>query len=333
MSYLKRMTSYFSKSQENFSSTWENYKANKKTDKKVKKISSLAILFANIPQSDQLFKTLGNKNAQKIISACLSLLSKITESHKGRVIKIKGDEIICTFPIAENAVKAGKTMHMEVEKMYAGDNSDLVPPNIRIGIHSGSVVSGRNEIFGDAVTIAAHMTEFAKERQIIITKQTAEALGPEYETMFRCIEHIKIKDKNGKISIHEMIWKPAPARESEVPCVASDSKTLSPRLELRFLHHKFDIDQNRQCVTMGRDPDNDLVVDSHRVSRSHAYIKYCKGKFVLTDQSMNGTCLLLNGKQGMVKNTKKSLHGNGVIGLAQKVSYDSPDAIHFTIRP
>jgi adenylate cyclase len=103
-------------------------------------------------------------------------------------------------------------------------------------------------------------------------------------------------------------------------------------LELRFHDHIIEISQERPNVTMGRQRHNDLVVQDNRVSRSHARFEYRKGKFVLIDQSTNGTYVFIKGKKGMnLKQDELPVHGNGIIGLGRKVTSDSPQAIHFTI--
>jgi len=93
-----------------------------------------------------------------------------------------------------------------------------------------------------------------------------------------------------------------------------------------------EISQERPNVTMGRQRHNDLVVQDNRVSRSHARFEYRKGKFVLIDQSTNGTYVFIKGKKGMnLKQDELPVHGSGIIGLGRKVTSDSPQAIHFTI--
>jgi ABC-type multidrug transport system ATPase subunit/pSer/pThr/pTyr-binding forkhead associated (FHA) protein len=54
--------------------------------------------------------------------------------------------------------------------------------------------------------------------------------------------------------------------------------------------------RGRQILTIGRDPQNDLVIDHPTVSRCHARVERKEGSFVLTDLgSTNGT--FVNGKQ------------------------------------
>lgn|GEM_PF-1023696 len=103
-------------------------------------------------------------------------------------------------------------------------------------------------------------------------------------------------------------------------------------LELRFHDHIIEISQIRPTVTMGRQRHNDLVVQDNRVSRSHARFEYRDSKFILIDQSTNGTYIFITGMRGMnLKQDELPIYGNGIIGLGRKVTSDSPQAIHFTI--
>ena len=55
---------------------------------------SMAILFADIVKSTQLYETLGNRTAQLIIDRCLDLLARISTHCLGTVVKTIGDEIM-----------------------------------------------------------------------------------------------------------------------------------------------------------------------------------------------------------------------------------------------
>ncbi|WP_162458964.1 FHA domain-containing protein [Desulfosarcina ovata] len=82
-------------------------------------------------------------------------------------------------------------------------------------------------------------------------------------------------------------------------------------------------------VEIGRQKSNDIQVINNRVSRIHATVELKDGKYFLTDQSSNGTYLLMEGSQGAtVKNEAVVLTAKGVIGPGYKVDLKSPDAIH-----
>ena len=93
------------------------------------------------------------------------------------------------------------------------------------------------------------------------------------------------------------------------------------------------VNETNARVEIGRQKSNDIQVVNNRVSRTHAIIEYKNGKYYLTDQSSNGTYLLMEGRKGItVKKKEVILSARGVIGPGYKVDSKSPDAIHILIE-
>ncbi|UCD78137.1 MAG: adenylate/guanylate cyclase domain-containing protein [Desulfobacterales bacterium] len=291
----------------------------------------LAILFADIAKSTHIYETLGNKVAKNLIDASLSLLSNVTAKHQGTVIKTIGDEIMCTFPTANDAVEAAVEMHQSLEDMPFPEKPEYGSPNIYVGIQFGPVIKEGGDVFGDAVNVAARMVALAKQRQIITTEGTVKLLSKERQALTRCIDKTTVKGKSGILRIYEVIWE-----EHDVTVMAThvtETPTQKSRLELTYKGQTIKLDENRPIATLGRQPHNDVVVDDKRVSRSHARIEYNRGKFMLIDQSSNGTMLRIQGKKSMLlKREETQLLGTGVIGLGRKVTPDSETAVHFAVR-
>ena len=103
----------------------------------------------------------------------------------------------------------------------------------------------------------------------------------------------------------------------------------SSGLILKYANVVVFVDANRPRVEIGRQKSNDIQVVNNKVSRVHAIIEYRDGEYFLTDQSSNGTYLLLEGRRPTtVKKKSVPLSGKGVIGPGYKVDLKSPDAIH-----
>ena len=294
--------------------------------------ASLAILFADIAKSTHLYETLGDKTAQSLIGTCLSLLSDITLQHHGTVIKTIGDEIMCTFPSGNDAVEAARMMHQDLEEITLPNQPGFDPPNIYIGIHVGPVVKEDNDVFGDAVNVAARMVSLAKQRQILTTEETVKSLKPENQEAARRIDRTIIKGKSGEVDIYEVVWE-----QHDVTVMLDDDAmeelALKTRLELDFGGKTAIVDQDNPSATLGRQAHNDVVVNDNRVSRSHSRIEYRRGKYILIDQSTNGTYLLVQGKKSIqLKRDETQLVGNGVIGLGREVTPESQMAIHYIIK-
>ncbi|MBN2062423.1 MAG: adenylate/guanylate cyclase domain-containing protein [Deltaproteobacteria bacterium] len=292
---------------------------------------TLAILFADVAKSTHLYETLGNTAAKNLIGNCISLFSRLTAQHNGVVIKTIGDEIMCTFPTADNAVEAAIEMNRELETLTLPEMPGVAPPNIYVGFQYGPVIREDNDVFGDAVNVAARMVSLAKQRQIITTGETVNLLSPKHKSATRIIDKTTVKGKSGEIDIHEIVWEQQDA--TVMVDDSFDSTTIQSKMELVFQGQRIEVDQNRPSATLGRQNHNDVVVNDNRVSRSHARIEYNRGKFVLIDQSTNGTYALIQNKKTLnLKRDEAPLIGSGIIGLGREVTPDSPLAIHYSIK-
>lgn len=292
---------------------------------------TLAILFADVAKSTHLYETLGNTAAKNLIGSCIALFTRITVQHHGTVIKTIGDEIMCTFPTADDAVEAAIEMNRELEMLSVPDMPGAAPPNIYVGFQYGPVIREDNDVFGDAVNVAARMVSLAKQRQIVTTGETVNYLKPKHKNATRIIDKTTVKGKSGEIDIHEVVWE-----QQDATVMVDDSRdamTIQSKMEIKFQGQVVEVDQNHPSATLGRQGHNDVVVNDNRVSRSHARIEYNRGKFVLIDQSTNGTFALIQNKKALnLKRDEAPLIGSGIIGLGREVTPDSPLAIHYSIK-
>jgi hypothetical protein len=108
----------------------------------------------------------------------------------------------------------------------------------------------------------------------------------------------------------------------------SDRK--AQRLRLVTVDKELVIDDSRQQITIGRADENDVVIRGNLISRIHARIEISRGKFLLIDQSTNGTFVnALDGEESFVRRDSMQLKGVGMIGLGKVPEADSPQTIRF----
>jgi class 3 adenylate cyclase len=290
----------------------------------------LAILFADISGSTRLYETLGDALARQRVSECLAILSAEIRRHGGTVVKTIGDEVMSTFPNAEATVNAACAMQeaLTTSKTAPGQT----PLAIRVGLHYGPVLMEEGDVFGDAVNVAARMVSLAKAGQIITTVQTVTTLAPETRASTRCIDRAPVKGKQEELDIYEVIWREDDLTRMEgnpIPPPAAQA-----RLRLRFRDKEIELGQTRSAITIGRGPQNDLVVQDEFISRLHARIEYRRDKFILLDQSTNGTFVrTADGKVVGLRREEVSLQGTGMISLGRTFTEDSPYFIHFHCEP
>jgi adenylate cyclase len=293
----------------------------------------VAILFADVVGSTQLYEQLGDVKARQMVGRCLDIMREATEGNSGTVIKTMGDEVMATFNTADDAMAAAKRM----QERISGD-ADLEHDNgrvaIRIGCHYGPVVQEHRDIFGSAVHTANRMTSQAKAKQIITTLSTVQRLSPEWQATARQIDIATVRGKADEVVLFEVLWQPEEAT-SMLPTVGMGRKTGTrpKRLSLRYQGREVTIGDGRKSATLGRAEDNDVVVKGNLISRVHARVEMSRDRFTLVDESTNGTFVQTNtGEEIFVRRDSTQLTGEGVIGLGRVAQPGTALAIHFVVE-
>ncbi|MBF0621194.1 MAG: adenylate/guanylate cyclase domain-containing protein [Magnetococcales bacterium] len=291
----------------------------------------LAIMFADIAGSTRLYEQLGDAKARALTSDCLGLLSQLTELYMGRVIKTIGDEVMCTFPSADQAADAAVRMQEELDQR--ADEVD-VRLRIRVGFHFGEVILEGGDVFGDAVNLAARMASQAKADQILTTGETVGLINASLQENCRFIIDAQVKGKQKIIEIFELTW----GEEEELTILGGlpgqqDVAEQEAVMVLAFGTRELTLGQQRSTISLGRGKQNHFQIPDSRASRMHAKVEYRRGRFVLVDQSTNGTYVMLSGEGGqLVHRDERELSDEGVIGLGRKVAPDDSLAVRFFMR-
>src|SRR5512134_1321974 len=216
----------------------------------------VAILFADVVGSTQLYEQLGDVKARQMVGRCLDIMREATEANRGTVIKTMGDEVMSTFPSADDAMNAAKRMQERIsaDGELDHDNGHVA---IRIGCHFGPVVQEARDIFGSAVHTANRMTSQAKARQIITTLATVDRLSPEWRSIARQIDVATVRGKAEEVVLFEILWQPEEAT-SMLPTVpwSRDKSRKARRLSLRCQGKEVIVGEGRKSVTLGRADEN-----------------------------------------------------------------------------
>jgi adenylate cyclase len=294
--------------------------------------TELAILFADVVGSMKLYEQLGDLRAREMVSICIDVMRAATDQHGGTVIKTMGDEVMSTFPTADDALNAAAQM----QKQIAGHPALKVGEHavaIRIGCNFGPVVIENKDIFGSAVHTANRMTSQAKAGQIMTTAAMVEHLSPDWRACVRQIDVATLKGRSSELALFEVLWQTEDIT-SMVPAIAMASRNGAQdkphRLRLRYQGQEIIVDEGRTNISMGRAEDNDLVVKGNLISRLHARIEMSRNKFILIDQSTNGTFVQSkDGDEAFVRRDSMQIRAEGLIGLGKAPDSNSSQVIRY----
>jgi hypothetical protein len=236
-------------------------------------------------------------------------MTEATRCCGGQLIGTRGDGVMSTFPTANAAYEAA----LRMQRAHCG-----APISIKVGISIGPVIEEDGEIFGDAANTAARITALARSGEILMTEETVSLLDADHLASTRLFDTTTVRGKSHPIRIYSAIIEEAtqatlspPHRGPDPAHARRHSLLLSCATGKEIL-----VDREGQLVVMGRDQRCDLVVDGPYASRRHAVVEAKRDRFVLTDESANGTFVVNQDNDvAFLRRDALTLQGQGFILL------------------
>jgi adenylate cyclase len=297
----------------------------------------IAVMFADIAGSSALYKAVGDAAAKAAVFAAINKMSELIRGHDGALVKLIGDEVLCYFSSADLSVLAASN----IQKAFQHPLENIAVStmvSVRIGIHWGPAILDQNDIFGDAVNTAARMVTAAKEKQIVVTPETVNALNSLLKKRCRAFDLVKIKAFAKPVVLYIVSWEENMTSEATYVSTGmvkgQQAKQDETAIAVKFQGEELIVSSKAEIFYMGRDKQIvNLWVNTRFASRRHAWIEFRRGKFVLFDHSTNGTYVKYeNDRELFLKREEIPLRGSGYISLGQHVVDNNSHVIVFSCQ-
>lgn len=288
---------------------------------------NLCVLFADVSGSTRLYEKLGDAEALHAVDRCITRMERATAIYDGRVVKTIGDEVMAVFPSADAAFQAACEMQQRIDALPPVSGLKLT---IRVGFHYGSAIEGNNDVFGDTVNVAARMVGLAKGGQITTTGETIGQLSALLRQATRELDTLAVKGKSEGVKVFEIIWQETEELTMKAPGPSAEPRAA--RLMLRHAGIDVQVDGSREGLSFGRDAGNDFIIADRRASRSHARIERRIDRYVLVDQSTNGTYVTFDGEMEFaLKHEEVMLRGQGRIAFGHSSRDSNAEVVEFQV--
>ncbi len=152
-----------------------------------------AVLLADVAGYSKMMSYDEPGTLQKIKQFSEQILRPLLEKYKGKLIKGLGDGWLLEFNSASECVEFGQHVQRALN-----ENKFF---NLRIGIHVGDVEHTENDIFGDAVNIAARLESVAEIGQLAISSSTYICLDQSIAKSFKNCGSHQLKNISTPIEI------------------------------------------------------------------------------------------------------------------------------------
>jgi hypothetical protein len=174
----------------------------------------------------------------------------------------------------------------------------------------------------------------AKARQILCTQEIAFMVKDvELSNNMRPYDRLRVKGKHDHLDVYLFAWE----EEGDITNMATAGSFTNPaqhtqakNLTLTYVSKSHPIPVDTSSYILGRGKDCDLVIKGDLISRHHSKIEHRRGKFIISDQSTNGTFIRTTGGQVIfLRREEFALFDSGYISLGKKVDPADPNIIHF----
>lgn len=280
----------------------------------------LAVLFADLSGSTDLYERAGDEAAREAVSGCHKAARAVVAAHGGAVVKEIGDELMCRFVAVQDAVAAADGIHRALRDRRAGGRFDA-SLSMRIGVHYGPVLDEGQDVHGDTVNVAARMVQQAKAGETIVSRAVWHALPAERREACRLVDVSPLKGKREEMHIYRALWQPERATRALLPeRDLTDRSALELRMYVRYKGKTRTIERERPALTLGREEDCDVCVDGEQASRRHAKLELRRDKLYVKDQSTNGTYVRNAGRETFLHREEMPVFGGGELSLGAPFS-------------
>jgi class 3 adenylate cyclase len=298
------------------------------------------VVFADLFGSTGVFEALGNAKATELVTQATSWVAQRCTAQGGRVVKFLGDGVLVLFQDSTKAVLAVMDLQRTYQQLLVRMPPKAYMP-LRIGVARGGVEIVAEDCYGDAVNIAARLSELTGPHQIWVNSEAIEDGFDVPDERFRLLGPIHIRGRAETCKVYQVEWKENQGSEQLTIAAGFEHSNrqgardaLGVHVELSWLDQKKAFNAFDLPIHIGRTHLADFVVRDTRVSRTHARLDWRNGSVVLVDLSSYGCWVRFSGGGSdlLLRREECVLHGNGEIALGTSFNDPSAAVLNFKIN-
>lgn len=167
----------------------------------------VTVMFTDLKGSTSIAERHGDLSSRVLIKDHNNIVFPLIKENNGVLVKSMGDGTLSYFTDAQDALRTASSIQREF--VAYNDLKKLKEPvYIRIGMHTGSVIIEKNDIFGDVVNTASRFESSANPGEIQISEETYGSLSDRDEIICRFVREATLKGKQEPFKIYKAYWDP-----------------------------------------------------------------------------------------------------------------------------
>lgn len=285
----------------------------------------LSVLSVDLGGGEGLSGSLDQGEIQYVLSRCEKRIRHVLENHGGRLVRHAGNSLTAFFGDGGQALQSAIDIQHRVAALprYAGQ-----PLAVRVGICSGHQAGEARFFSGEGPNPAASLAALADPAHILLSLPRRLKLYPRLRLAADGGLDLPLSCGKRQLGICRIAWQDGDPHV--VRNILSDLGRATDCLHVQHRGVAQHVDEQQSFLTVGRQPDSDIVLRDSRCSRMHGRIERRFEHFFFVDRSANGTYLVLDDQiEIFVHNKEQALFGRGCLYLGAPSSAKGVESIRF----
>jgi adenylate cyclase len=139
----------------------------------------------------------------RTLTAYRVIIDRLIASHRGRIFNTAGDSILADFASAVDAVQCAIAIQEAIAKANA-DRPAGEQMRFRIGVHVGDIIVQGDNLFGDAVNVAARLEALAEPGGICVSGSVQDHIGTKLPVGFIDLGEQQVKNISQPIKAYRI---------------------------------------------------------------------------------------------------------------------------------
>jgi TolB-like protein/class 3 adenylate cyclase/Flp pilus assembly protein TadD len=145
----------------------------------------------------------------RTLTASRVIIDRLIASHRGRIFNTAGDSLVADFASAVDAVQCAVAVQEAMTQQNADRPADE-QMRFRIGIHVGDIIVQGENLFGDAVNIAARLEALAEPGGICVSGAVRDHIGTKLLVEFIDLGPQQVKNIAQPVRAYRVRGAPSP---------------------------------------------------------------------------------------------------------------------------
>jgi adenylate cyclase len=226
----------------------------------------LAAIFAADVEGYSRLMGLDEVGTLRTLTAYRVIIDRLIASHRGRIFATAGDSLVADFASAVDAVQCA----VAVQDAIAKENLDRPAGEqmrFRIGVHVGDIMVQGDNLFGDAVNVAARLEALAEPGGICVSRVVRDQIRDRLPYTFEDMGEQSVKNITRPVRAYSLSAAAVAAFPATAVTADASDPATPPRLSVVVLPFaNLSSDPDQEYFTDGIT--DDLTTDLSRISGS-----------------------------------------------------------------